>query len=145
MLSIYNMAKDAPVLQIDVGSPVAVYGQILSGLRAMLVSGKFRPGDQLPTVRELALDLGVNHNTVAEAYRLLALDGWLELRRGRGATVLERPRPNAEPEAAALFGRRLEELVAQAIAEGVRPDAIALWLDSARRMAIAGGPGSAKK
>jgi len=99
----------------------------------MLVTGRFRPGDQLPTVRELALDLGVNHNTVAEAYRLLALEGWLDLRRGRGAIVLDRASPTAKPETEAQFGRRLEELVAKAVTEGVRSGSIAAELDAARR------------
>jgi len=128
-----KMPKDTPVLQIDLASPVSVYNQITAGLRTLFVSGRFRPGDQLPTVRELALDLGVHHNTVAEAYRLLALEGWLDLRRGRGATVLERPSPNAEPEAEAQFVRRLEEVVAKAIADGVPNGTIAVELDSARR------------
>ena len=124
---------DAPVLQIDLGSALPAYEQILSGLRALLVAGKFRAGDLLPTVRQLALDLGVHHNTVAEAYRLLAVEGWLDLRRGRGATVIDRPRPAASPEAHAQFAQRLEELVAKAIAEGLREDVIARELDSISR------------
>jgi GntR family transcriptional regulator len=127
------MAPDAPALQIDLGSEVPAYEQIQSGLRTLLVSGKFRPGDQLPTVRQLALDLGIHHNTVAEAYRLLADEGWLDLRRGRGATVISRPRPTATPESEAQFTRRLEELVAKAIAEGVPEPVIARDLDSTSR------------
>lgn len=127
------MPMDAPVLQIDLGSAVPAYEQILSGLRALLVAGKFRTGDQLPTVRQLALDLGVHHNTVAEAYRLLAVEGWLDLRRGRGATVIDRPRPDATPEAQAQFARRLHELVAKAIAEGVPEGAVARELESISR------------
>jgi GntR family transcriptional regulator len=62
----------AIVLRIDLASSVPVYEQIANGLRAELVSGQFSPGDKLPPVRMLALDLGVHHNTVAEAYRQLA-------------------------------------------------------------------------
>ena len=113
------MENQAPVVQIDLSSPVAVYGQILAALRTVLVSGAMKPGDQLPTVRALAIDLGVNHNTVAEAYRLLALEGWLDLRQGRGATVLDRHTPAPKPEDASRFAKRLEELVAEAIAAGV--------------------------
>jgi len=121
---------DAPVLQIDLGSEVPAYEQILSGLRTHLVTGRFKAGDQLPTVRELALDLGVHHNTVAEAYRLLAVEGWLDLRRGRGATVIYRPLPDPTPEAQAQLAQRLEELVAKGIAEGVPKDVVAQKLDS---------------
>lgn len=111
----------APVLRIDLASPVPAYRQIVDGIRAHLVAGAFAPGDQLPTVRDLALDLGVHHNTVAEAYRTLAGEGWLELGRRRGATVLPREAPGHDPEAAARFGRRLREVVAEARAAGVRP------------------------
>jgi GntR family transcriptional regulator len=106
-------------LQIDLGSDVPAYRQIASALRAHLVAGEFQPGDQLPTVRELAHELGVHHNTVAEAYRILSDEGWLDRRRRRGVTVLERLRPRAHPEAGAAFKRRLEELVAEARAGGI--------------------------
>lgn len=108
-----------PVLHIDVGSSVPAYRQIANALRAHLVAGEFEPGDQLPTVRELALDLGLHHNTVAEAYRILSDEGWLDLRRRRGVTVLARERPRASPQAAAEFRRRLEELIAEARTKGV--------------------------
>jgi GntR family transcriptional regulator len=107
------------VLRIDLASPMPAYRQIANGLRAHLVAGEFQPGDQLPTVRELALDLGVHHNTVAEAYRILSDEGWLDLRRRRGVTVLARESPRAPPRAAAGFRRRLEELVAEARTAGV--------------------------
>ena len=113
------MPSGLPVLQIDLASPLPASEQIVRGLRATLLAGQFRPGDQLPSVRQLAVDLGVHHNTVAGAYRQLAEEGWLELRRGRGATVIERPAPAPTPRAEAEFRKRLEELVVKALAEGV--------------------------
>jgi GntR family transcriptional regulator len=133
------MNQSALVLKIDLASPEAAYEQITSGLRTLLVAGKFRPGGQLPTVRQLAMDLGVHHNTVAEAYRILAQEGWLDLKRGRGATVVERPRPDATPEVHARFARRLQELVALAIADGVPAATIARELDDRSRKLRAGG------
>jgi DNA-binding transcriptional regulator YhcF (GntR family) len=70
------------------------------------------------------VDLGVHHNTVAGAYRQLAEEGWLELRRGRGATVIERPAPAPTPRGEADFRKRLEELVVKALAEGMPPGAV---------------------
>ncbi|MGA3294576.1 MAG: GntR family transcriptional regulator [Candidatus Acidiferrales bacterium] len=119
------MTRNAPTLRIDLASPRPVYEQIVSGLRALLVAGEFAPAEQLPTVRQLALDLGVHHNTVAEAYRVLADEGWLDLRRGRGAVVLDRREPKPTPAAKQGFGQRLEELIAKAIADGVPRSAIA--------------------
>ncbi len=113
------MREQIPVLQIDLASPVPASEQIVRGLRATLLAGQFRPGDQLPSVRQLAVDLDVHHNTVAGAYRQLAEEGWLDLRRGRGATVIERPAPAPTPRAEAEFRKALEEVVVKALAEGV--------------------------
>jgi GntR family transcriptional regulator len=113
------MPDHPPVLQIDLASHLPASEQIVRGLRATLLAGQFRPGDQLPSVRQLALDLGVHHNTVAGAYRQLAEEGWLDLRRGRGATVIERPAPAPTPRAEAEFRQRLDEVVVKALAEGV--------------------------
>jgi GntR family transcriptional regulator len=113
-----------PVLKIDLASHLPASEQIVRGLRATLLMGRFRPGDQLPSVRQLAMDLGVHHNTVAGAYRQLAEEGWLELRRGRGATVIERPAPAPTPRAEAEFRKRLEELAVKALAEGVPSGAV---------------------
>lgn len=113
------MRRSIPVLRIDLGSDRPAYEQIVSGLRALLVAGEFTRGDRLPPVRQLAIDLGVHHNTVAESYRVLAEEGWLDLNRGRGAVVRERTERKASPGAKQDFSRRLEELAAKAIADGL--------------------------
>jgi GntR family transcriptional regulator len=82
-----------PALRVDPTSIVPVYRQIADTLRGHLVEEVLRPGDLLPPVRQLALDLGVHFNTVAQAYRMLAEEGWLDLRRRRGAMVVRRERP----------------------------------------------------
>jgi GntR family transcriptional regulator len=121
------------MLRIDLGAATPAYEQIANGLRALLVAAAMAPGEQLPTVRQLALDLGVHHNTVAEAYRQLAAEGWLDLRRRRGAIILDRPTPASSPEAVADFARRLEELIAKAIGAGVPRERIAAELETAAR------------
>lgn len=113
------MKRGAPVLRINLGSERPAYEQIVSGLRALLVAGEFAPGDKLPPVRQLAIDLSVHHNTVAESYRVLAEEGWLDLNRRRGAVVRERPERKASSGAKHEFSRQLEELAAKAIANGV--------------------------
>src|SRR5687768_2693402 len=82
-------------VSINLDSPTPAYRQIASDLRRHLVDEQLKPGDLLPPIRQLALDLGVHFNTVALAYRLLADEGWLELKRGRGATVIPRNAPRA--------------------------------------------------
>ncbi len=128
------------VLKVDTAGSTPVYRQIVDGLRTMLVSGAFEPGDKFPTVRQLAIDLAVNHNTVAEAYRLLAAEGWLELKRHHGARVISRERQTAKPAARGDFLQRLRELTARAVADGLDKDAISQQLNT-----IVGELGSSKK
>ena len=108
-----------PILRIDLASPVPAYRQIASAIRARLVAGDFQAGDRLPTVRQLALDLGVHHNTVAEAYRTLSDEGWLDMRRRHGVRVLDRSQPKASPDMRASFQQHLSELVAEARSAGL--------------------------
>jgi DNA-binding transcriptional regulator YhcF (GntR family) len=110
---------EAPILRIDLSSSVPAYRQIAGGIRTMLVAGGFGPGDLLPTIRQLATDLGLHPNTVAEAYRLLAEEGWVDLRRRTGAVVLDRRTPRPARDVVDGFARRIDELVAEAVAAGV--------------------------
>ena len=112
------------MVRIDLASSVPVYEQIVDGVRAELVEARFDPGDKLPTVRALATALGVHHNTVAQAYRRLADEGWLELRRHHGAVVLERDRPRAGRDAPERFSKPLRELIAKALADGLPPKSL---------------------
>lgn len=117
--------KSKPTIRIDLASSMPAYRQIASALRALLVGRTFPVGQPLPTVRQLAVDLGVHHNTVAEAYRILADEGWLALRRHHGAIVLDRSRPSPAPEARTSLLQRLRELTAEAQAAGLAPGVIA--------------------
>ena len=113
-------------IQIDTQSSTPVYRQITNSLRLCLVSGDLSPGDFLPPVRQLAINLAVHFNTVAEAYRILADEGWLDLKRRRGAQVLDRPLPStARHGAEEEVLQRLRELIAAARAEGVSTKSIA--------------------
>jgi GntR family transcriptional regulator len=130
--------KPHPAIRIDLGSPVPAYRQIASALRALLVAGVFAVGQPLPTVRQLAVDLGVHHNTVAEAYRILSDEGWLALRRRHGALVLDRSRPKPAPEVRTSLLRRLRELTAEAHAAGLPPGIIADAMRSVATQLAAG-------
>jgi len=122
--------EETTVLRVDLASPTPVYRQIADGLRALLAHGAFKPGDRLPTVRQVAIDLAVHHNTVAQAYRVLAEEGWLDLRRHRGATVIERRPQHASAASRENFSQRLRELTARAVADGLDAKAIARQLDT---------------
>jgi DNA-binding transcriptional regulator YhcF (GntR family) len=117
--------KPKAIIRIDLASTVPAYRQIANALRPLLISGLFRVGEPLPTIRQLAIDLGVHHNTVAEAYRVLSDEGWLALRRRHGAIVLDRSRPSPPREARTSLVQRLRELTAEAQASGLSPNVIA--------------------
>lgn len=121
--------SEARTIRIDLASAEPVYKQIVAALRTHLVSGRIKPGETLPPVRQLAIELGVHFNTVAEAYRTLADQGWLELKRRRGALVLDRETPHSpKKEQRTWFAKRLDEMVAEALAQGLPPRQVAAAL-----------------
>jgi len=134
--------KTASVIRIDLASSVPAYRQIANAIRALLVDGTFPVGAPLPTMRRIAVDLGVHHNTVAEAYRVLSDEGWLDLRRRHGAIVLDRSRPRPSREARPSLLQRLREMTAEAQAAGLAPGVIA---DSMRTVATELTAGKLKK
>jgi len=118
--------KRNPRITIDLESGIPATRQIADALRVQLVEGALPPGAQLPSVRRAAMELGVHFNTVAEAYRMLAAEGWLDLRRGRGARVIDREPPAAASRTdVAEYRRRLRELISQMRARGLSPQKIA--------------------
>jgi GntR family transcriptional regulator len=119
-----------PQIRVDLNSALPVYRQLIEQLRSYLVEGIVKPGDQLPSVRRLALDLGIHFNTVAQAYRSLAEEGWLEVSHGRPVRVLSRRTPPPDPEALENFRRQLRNLVAETRAIGVSPQRIGRELRS---------------
>ena len=116
-------------VSLNLESPVPAYRQIADDLRRHLVDDQLKPGDLLPPIRQLALDLGVHFNTVAIAYRLLADEGWLELKRRRGATVLARNTPRAvdQRQVDGLL-RQLAQIAAQLRSAGMSSREIAAAL-----------------
>jgi GntR family transcriptional regulator len=97
-----------PTFSVDTTSPTPIYAQLDRSIRAAIATGELEQGAQLPTVRQLAVDLAVNANTVARVYAQLERDGILETRRGVGTFVRESPSPQA---ARAHRERELRELI----------------------------------
>src|SRR6476469_8754458 len=80
-----------PIVQLDSRDATPIYAQLDRGLRAAIASGRLTVGDQLPTVRQLAVDLSVNANTVARVYADLERQGVIETRRGVGSFISASP------------------------------------------------------
>ena len=79
-------------LDIDSSSPLPIYAQLEQGIKGLIARGKLREGDQLPTVRQMAVELKINANTVAKVYAELENDGILATKRGVG-TFITKPDP----------------------------------------------------
>lgn len=91
------------ILGVDPAEAVPIWRQIEDGMRRLVASGRLGAGAAVPSVRDLARDLGVNPATVAKAYRRLTDGGLLEVRRGEGTYVAERTASEAAAERRSLL------------------------------------------
>jgi GntR family transcriptional regulator len=120
-----NNSNDPLMLSsIDINSEVAVYVQIENHIQFAIASGRLKPGDQLPSVRELSERLGVNPNTVAKAYRDLEVMGLLYTRRGMGVFVNKGVEAKCREDCRRKIIGRLHEVAASAKASGMDEDEI---------------------
>ena len=102
------------IVSIDARDPTPIYAQLERGFRAAIARGRLRPGDQLPTVRQLAVDLLVNANTVARVYGELERAGVIETKRGVGSFITARPAQAHPPKER---DRRMRTFVTRLLAE----------------------------
>jgi GntR family transcriptional regulator len=112
-------------LTVDPGSATPLFEQLVSGIRSQVIDGSLTAGERLPAARDLADSLDVNVHTVLRAYQLLRDEGFLDLRRGRGATVASRSRDYAQ------LGRDIERVVAEAKKLDLTPTALAALIRKA--------------
>lgn len=103
------------LVSLDPADATPIYAQVERGLRAAIAAGRLKPGDQLPTVRELAVDLRVNANTIARVYSELERAGVFETRRGVG-TFVRAGRTEARP--ASEHAKRLRAFATRVLSEG---------------------------
>ena len=104
---------DAPFsFQLNTHSGVPVYRQLIDQVQGAIAAGRLKPGDQLPTVRQAAVDLAINPNTVTRAYREMEIRGLLETQQGTGTFIAEQ---QIETDGR-LRNRQLEQLATEMIA-----------------------------
>jgi len=104
-------------IRIDKTSRVPIYDQIKEQIKGLIHARQLRAGDQLPTMRELSVQLAVNFNTVALSYRDLANEGIIITERGRGTFVASTP---GEEEMQRLRQAKLQTLVETLLQEAER-------------------------
>jgi len=104
--------------RLDLASGVPVYRQIIDQVRGGIASGSLAAGDQLPTVRQLAVDLAINPNTVLRAYRELELGGLLETHQGTGTFISQQKLKRGDAERDRQLSQIVSDFVARAGAAG---------------------------
>jgi len=125
-------------LKLDMSSGVPVYRQIIDSVLGGIASGTLLPGNQLPTVRQLAVDLSINPNTVVRAYRELEIRGILTTQQGTGTFITDKEVKPDEVERQRRMAQFVRELLARAGAEGITIEDLQQYLqtlkDEQRRM-----------
>src|SRR5688572_21609210 len=107
----------AAIVTIDARDRTPIYAQLERGLRAAIATRRLHPGDQLPTVRQLAVDLQVNANTVARVYAALERAGVIETKRGVGSFISATPAQAHPPRE---HERRLRTFATRVLADAER-------------------------
>ncbi len=101
-------------LRIDPSLAVPVYAQVVEQVRTLIALRALRPGDKLPSVRELAAQVRINRNTAAKAYQLLEAAGVLETRAGQGTFVADGVPPWSRHERLRRFEHSLNRALVEA-------------------------------
>ena len=122
------------MLTVDPRDSTPIYAQLERGVRAAIATGRLRPGDQLPTVRQMAVDLQVNANTVARVYAELERSGVIETKRGVGSFIAASPAqahpPREHERRVRMFVTRV---LADAAAHGLTADDVIAGLRAHRK------------
>ena len=109
-------------LQLDLHSGMPVYRQLIDQVRGGIASGMLAAGDQLPTVRQLAVDLAINPNTVVRAYRELELGGLLETHQGTGTFISTQKMKRTDAQRERQLAQIVSDCVSRAGAAGFTVD-----------------------
>ncbi|KGF82703.1 GntR family transcriptional regulator [Massilia sp. JS1662] len=116
-------AHTANLFSIATGSSEPIYRQLVEQVRRLSASGQLRPGDEMPSVREIAQALALNPMTVSKAYSLLEMEGVLARRRGLGMVVADSA--SAQPaDRASLLRPTLERAAVEARQLELDPDTV---------------------
>lgn len=104
---------------INVNNGVAIYEQIVRQVKFAIAEGSLKPGQLLPSVRGLSVELALNHNTIARAYQLLQSEGVLEALRGRGFIVCKSAPKFCRDERKTIIADRLKGVLTEALHGGL--------------------------
>ena len=104
--------------RLDAASGVPVYRQLIDQVQGALASGSLKPGQQLPTVRQLAVDLAINPNTVTRAYREMEIRGMVDTQQGSGTFIAKKKVEYSKGERERQLAQLVGEFVSRAGSAG---------------------------
>jgi GntR family transcriptional regulator len=126
-------------MQIDPSNHIPIYLQIAEGIRSAVAAGIYRPGEALPSLRALAVEIQVNPNTVQRAYDELEREGLIYSQRGRGLFVSEKAAISAQTRTEDGCRRALEEAIRAGLAAGMSAEQIReIFTDTIERLDMTG-------
>jgi GntR family transcriptional regulator len=119
------------VIRIDPASRDPLFTQIVESVKRDVGTGRLKPGDRLPSVRDLAKDLVINPNTIAKAYQVLEAEGVTVSRRGAGTFIADRRPRLAAGERRRRLGAAMDALLSEAVHLGLTEEEIRAALEAA--------------
>jgi GntR family transcriptional regulator len=118
--------------QLDLKSGVPFYRQIIDQVKSSIATGSLEPGDRLPTVRQLSVDLSINPNTVSRAYTELELTGLVETQMGSGTFVGRQKVEQDDVERRRILEQLCQEMLSRASTHGFTLEEILASLEQRR-------------
>jgi GntR family transcriptional regulator len=132
------------LIRLDTASFTPLYEQIKLHLKGRIASGALQPGEALPSIRDLAVSLLVNPNTVARAYRELEKEGFIITRKGKGCFVSADAARQVRADQMSALNKLLDQVVEEARRLDLSPEAVLKLLDRRRRTPARGHQGREK-
>ncbi|MCM3596640.1 GntR family transcriptional regulator [Metabacillus idriensis] len=121
------------MIQIDPRSSTAIYEQIIQQMKELCLKGVLKPGEKLPSVRELSTMIIANPNTVSKAYKELEREGMIETLRGRGTFVSENAQITLDQGKMEMIKEQLKPLIVDAVYAGVDIEILHRWIEEISR------------
>lgn len=121
------------MIEIDPRSTMPIYEQIMQKLKELCIKGVLKPGDKLPSVREMASMIIANPNTVSKAYKELEREGVIETLRGRGTFVSETVKKTLDEGKMKMIKEALRQIMIDAFYAGISLEQMYQWMEDMKQ------------
>lgn len=125
------------LIEIDMHSSIPIYKQMKTAIVSGILSGQLREGDNLPSIRQLSSDLGINLHTVRKVYEMLCEEGYIKIHRSKGAEVCQPPKLDKED--LSVFEGLLLPIVIELRARDIGKERFAVLMNDLWEKSIEGG------